>query len=442
MAVRETWATRIGFILAAVGSAVGLGNVWRFPFLTAESGGAAFLVAYLVLVLLIGLPVMLVEFVVGRRTKHNVVGAFEELGGSNWRLVGGLGAFAGFVILSYYSVVGGWVIQYLIASVTGAYTANPEAYFGSASVGMNAVLFDALFMAFVVGIVALGVRDGIERAAKFMIPGVVLLLIGLAAYGSTLPGADDGYAFYLSPDTSTIVTDAVGLLPDAAGQAFFTLSLGMGVMITYSSYLGEDRNLLSDGLIILVADTSIALLSGLVVFPFLFAMGVDPGDGGPGTVFVSLAGAFAELPAGRVVGAVFFLMLFLAALTSAFSIMEVVVAFVTETFDVDRKPATVGLGVVIFLVGVPTALDLAILDVYDVLANQVLLIGGGLLLAIFGGWVYSAGALEEFTTGMTGGDRLGTAWIWFLRVPVVLVLAFVLYNGFGATAEVVRAAFL
>ncbi|MFW6321816.1 MAG: sodium-dependent transporter [Halohasta sp.] len=439
MSVRETWATRIGFILAATGSAVGLGNIWRFPFLTADSGGAAFLVAYLLLVVGVGLPLMLAEFVIGRRTKRNVVGAFEELGRSNWKVIGAIGALAGFVILSYYSVVGGWVIQYIIASLTGAYTSDPAAFFETAASGTNAVAFDALFMGFVAGIVALGVRNGLERAAKLMVPSVAVLLVVLAGYGATLGGAGEGYAFYLSPDPATLVGDAIGLLPDAAGQAFFTLSLGMGVMITYGSYLGEDRSLLNDSLLILVVDTFIALLAGLAIFPFLFTEGVDPGSGGPGTVFVALGTAFGELPAGQLVGTVFYIALFLAALTSAFSILEVIVAYVTETFDVDRKPATLAIAGVIFLIGIPTALDLDVLNAYDVLANQVLLIGGGLLLAIFVGWVFADTAVDEFTKGMGGGDALSTLWIWLLRLPIAAVLLYVLYKGIQATTEAVGA---
>jgi NSS family neurotransmitter:Na+ symporter len=437
MVQRESWATRVGFILAATGSAVGLGNIWRFPFLTADSGGAAFLVAYLVLVVTVGLPLVLAEFVVGRRSQRNVIGAFAEFGHANWRLIGAVGATAGFVILSYYSVVGGWVMQYVLGSLTGAYTGNPATYFDTVSVGSNAVLFDALFMAFVAAIVALGVRSGLERAATVMVPSVVVLLVVLAAYGATLPGASEGYAFYLSPDPATLLSDAFGLLPDAAGQAFFTLSLGMGVMVTYASYLGDDRSLVADSLIILVVDTFIALLAGLAIFPFLFAEGVDPGTGGPGTVFVALGTAFTALPAGRLVGTVFYLALFLAALTSAFSILEVIVAYVTETFDIDRRPATLAVAVVTFFVGIPTALDLSVLTVYDILANQVLLITGGLLLALFIGWVYTDGALAELTTGSAIDDRLGTAWIWLLRLPIVAVLAYVLFNGVGVLAEAV-----
>ncbi|MHB9286708.1 sodium-dependent transporter [Halobacteriales archaeon Cl-PHB] len=442
MSVRETWATRIGFILAAVGSAVGLGNIWRFPFLTAESGGAAFVVAYLLLVVFIGLPVMLVEFVIGRESKQNVVDAFPEIGKGSWKFIGVIGAFAGFVILSYYSVVGGWVIQYIIASLTGAYAGGAGSYFGQAATGYNAIAFDFLFMAIAAAIVALGVRDGLEKAAKIMIPSVAVLLGILAIYGATLPGASAGYDYYLSPDLSTLTSDVVGLLPDAAGQAFFTLSLGMGIMITYSSYLGEDRSLLNDSLIIVVANTGISILAGLVVFPVLFTQLDEPGGGGVETTFVGLAGAFSELPAGGIIGAVFFFMLLLAALTSAFSILEVIVSFTIDAFDLDRVPATLGAATVIFLIGIPTAWDLDYLTLYDAIANNILLIGGGLLLAIFAGWAYPEGAVTEFRKGTADRGGVATLWIWVVRIPVIIVLAYVLYMGGMDVYDTIQATFL
>jgi NSS family neurotransmitter:Na+ symporter len=427
MSVRETWATRIGFILAATGSAVGLGNIWRFPFLTGESGGAAFLVVYLLLVLLVGIPILLVEFVIGRRSKRNPIGAFDQLGHANWKFAGAVGALAGFIILSYYSVVGGWVIQYLLASFTGGYGAEAEAFFLSTASGPTTVLFHAVFMAAVAGIVALGVRNGIEKAATVMVPSVIVLLVGLAIYGSTLSGASAAYQYYLNPDLSTLLGDAVSVLPAAAGQAFFTLSLGMGVMITYSSYLDEDRNLLRDTGFIVVIDTGIAILAGLVVFPFLFTQGVTPGEGGAGAIFISLAGAFNQLPAGELIGGVFFFMLLLAALSSAFSIFEVVVSFTIDTFDVDRVPASVGLAVIIFALGIPTALDLTYLDTYDKFANNILLILGGLLLSLFVGWVYAAESREELDTGRSSG-RFGSVWLNTVRfvVPPVLLVTLAL----------------
>ncbi|WP_339104623.1 sodium-dependent transporter [Haloterrigena salinisoli] len=441
---REQWATRAGFILAAVGSAVGLGNIWRFPFLTGESGGAVFVAVYLLLVALVGLPVMLVEFVIGRRSERNPIGAFRRLGHPSWKFAGVIGALAGFIILSYYSVVGGWVLQYIVASFTGGYGGDAETFFLQTASGTNAIVYHAIFMALVAGIVSLGVREGLERAAKVMVPSVVILLVGLAAYGATLPNASEGYQFYLNPDVGTFVSDAVSILPAAAGQAFFTLSLGMGVMITYSSYLGEDRNLLSDSLIIVAIDTFIALLAGLVVFPFLASQGVDleTGGGGAGAVFISLAGAFETMPAGNIVGGIFFIMLAIAALSSAFSILEVVVSFVIDTFGVGRVPATIGLSVVIFLFGIPTALDLNYLDAYDLFANNILLIVGGLVLSIFIGWIYASDALEELGQGRSGGGPFDTYWITVVRVVVPLVLLYTVYLAIVEYVEFIQGTFL
>ena len=421
MDVRETWATRLGFILAATGSAVGLGNIWRFPFLTGESGGAAFLVVYLALVLVVGLPVLLVEFVIGRRSKRNPIGAFDQLNHSQWKIAGAVGAIAGFIILSYYSVVGGWVIQYLLASFTGGYGTDAQAFFMSTASGPTTILFHAVFMALVAGIVALGVRNGLEKAATVMVPSVIILLVGMAIYGSTLSGAGEAYQYYLYPELSTLLTDAVSVLPAAAGQAFFTLSLGMGVMITYSSYLAEDRNLLRDSGLIVLIDTGIAILAGLVVFPFLFTQGVTPGEGGAGAIFISLAGTFNGLPAGTVLGGVFFFMLLLAALSSAFSIFEVVVSFTIDTFEITRVRASAILGVIIFLIGIPTALDLTYLDTYDKFANNILLILGGLLLSLFIGWVYTSDARHELQKGRAE-SWVEPIWINVVRyfVPPVL----------------------
>ena len=393
------------------------------------------------MVVLIGLPVILVEFVIGRRSNRNPIGAFDTLGHSQWKIAGAVGAVAGFIILSYYSVVGGWVIQYLIAGLTEGYSAggDAEAFFLETASGTGAIAFHAVFMALVAGIVALGIRNGLEKAATVMVPSVIVLLVGLAIYGSTLSGASEAYQYYLYPDTSTLLADAVSVLPAAAGQAFFTLSLGMGVMITYASYLDEDRNLLSDTGLIVVIDTGIAILAGLVVFPFLFTQGVTPGDGGAGAIFVSLAGAFAELPAGDLLGAVFFFMLFLAALSSAFSIFEVVVSFVIGTFDIERAPASLGLAAIIFMLGIPTALDLAYLDAYDGFANNILLILGGLLLSVFVGWVYADEARDELQKGRRA-SWFGGFWLAAVRyfVPPVLLVTLALavidyYEFLGST---------
>ena len=440
--IRESWATRMGFILAAVGSAVGLGNIWRFPFVVGENGGAAFLLIYLILIVLIGFAAMLVEFSVGRRTERNPVGALREMGGEAWKYVGGLFILIGFVILSYYSVVAGWALRYTVGSLTQGYMEDPGAYFGLISAGWEAIAFHALFMLLVIGIVAFGIRQGIELAVKVMVPAIIVLIVGLAIYAATLPNVGEAYSYYLSPDFGVIADNWQSILPAAAGQAFFTLSLGMGVMITYASYLGEDRNLGEDGAIILGLDTGVAFITGLVAFPILFAAAVDPADPGPAVIFISLAEAFGDITAGWIIGFLFFATLSIAALSSAISLMEVVVSYAIDERGMDRRTATFGIGGLIFLLGIPTALDTTILGLYDALAAEILLITGGILLAILVGWIVHEEAREELSKGIGDLGWYGDAWIWLVRVPVLLVLIVSLVLAILGFVEFVEATFL
>ncbi|ADB60626.1 sodium:neurotransmitter symporter [Haloterrigena turkmenica DSM 5511] len=430
MAQRESWATRAGFILAAVGSAVGLGNIWRFPYQVGEYGGAAFLVVYLLLVALIGFPVMLVEFTIGRRTERNPVGALKQIGEGAWTKVGWVFVLAGFVILSYYSVVAGWILRYTAIGLQGNYAAGGAgAQFMSVAGGMDSVVTHAIFMAAIVTVVAFGIQQGIEFSVKLMVPAIIALLIGLAVYAGTLSGAGEAYAYYLSPDLGTIAANWTEILPAAAAQAFFTLSLGMGVMITYASYLGEDRNLAKDGTIIVALDTAIAFTAGLVAFPVLYTAELTDVAAGPSFIFVSLAQAFSNIPFGGIIGAIFFAIVTIAALSSAISIMEVVVSYLIDEHGVDRLPATIALGVVIFVVGLPVAYEpegLNWLVVYDGFANSILLILGGLLLAIYIGWVATDLGIEELGKGIHNLGSWGMVWIWTLRVPVIIVLLIVL----------------
>ena len=444
MSERETWATRAGFILAAVGSAVGLGNIWQFPFKTAQYGGATFLVVYLVAAFGIGLPAMLSEFVIGRRSNLNTIGAFERLGYRNWRFVGVLGLATGFWILSYYSVVGGWVLRYVGGSLTGAYFGSAEAYFGAISAGPAAVALHAVFMALVVGIVAFGVEEGIEKATKLMVPSILVILVALAVWAFTLPGSGPGYAYYLSPDLSqlrltVVFTNAfpfVGfsgplaeIIPFAVSQAFFSLSLGMGAMITYASYIDGDESLFGDSVTIVVFNSLIGILAGLVVIPLLFAQGADPGSGGPGSLFVSVAGAFATIPFGRVVGFVFFLVVLVAALSSAISLLEVVVSYAIDNYAVSRPQVAAGLGAVIFLLGLPSAWDTAWLTWFDNLDYSLLLPLSVLGILVFVGWVFGRPAVEELLRGTGFGGGMGALWLWMVRTVVILGVVLTLVLG-------------
>jgi len=445
MSERETWATRLGFVLAAVGSAVGLGNLWQFPFKTATNGGAAFVVCYLVAVVVIGFPAMLGEFVLGRRTNVNAVDAFAALGHRQWRAVGGLAVLTGFWILSYYNVVGGWVLRYILGSARGAYVADPGGYFAAVSSGPEAVLAQALFLAIVVGVVSLGIEDGIEKATKVMVPSIVVLMLGLAVWVTTLPGATARYDFFLSPDVGAIAANAGTILPFAVGQAFFTLSLGMAIMVTYSSYVGSDDNLVVDGGAVVVTNTLVGVLAGLVVFPILLTIGAEitTETGGAGALFVGLAGAFADVPFGRLVGVVFFGVVLLAALSSAISIFEVLVAYLVDEHGLDRSRSTAAVGGLFLLTGTAVALSpqlFALLaDTVANLALTVTLLG----FLLFGGWVLGRAMIAEYERG---GGRLArlTSRPWYYAVAVVvpLFLTFTLATGVGAlvggTAVVAR----
>jgi NSS family neurotransmitter:Na+ symporter len=434
MAERETWSSRTGFILAAVGSAVGLGNIWQFPFQAANNGGAVFLVVYLAAVFAIGFPALLAEFVVGRYTEQNPIDAFRTYAGNSWAVVGAAGVFVAFWILSFYGLVGGWVLRYVAGSVTGAYFGDPSAYFGSIAVGPGAFALQFVFMALVVGIVALGVEDGIELGTKVMVPSIILMLLGLAVWATTLAGAGEGYAYYLSPDVDALVENLGSVLPNAVGQAFFTLSLGMGAMVTYASYVGDDDSLPADGGTIVVLNTLVGVLAGLVVFPVLAAEGIGFDTAGTGAVFESMAAAFATLPAGRVLGAVFFLVLLLAALSSAISLLEVVVSYVVENTTHDRKPVAAALGAGIFLLGVPTAFGLSFngtsaLGWYNALAYNLFLPLVGLGIAIVVGWTQGERSTRELARGSNASETVALVWLWTLRIVVVLALTVTLVLG-------------
>ena len=434
LSTREHWGTRVGFILAAVGSAVGLGNIWRFPFQVGESGGASFLAVYLAFILIIGLPAMLVEFTVGRRSQRNPIDAFKALGHGKWAFVGVIAVITGFIILAYYSVVAGWTLNYTFASATGAYFDDPGAYFGSIMSGGTALAMHALFMVIVVGIVAMGIEKGIEISVKILVPAIIILLVGMTIYGLSLEGAMEGVSYYLSPDFSEIRDNWQEILPAAAGQAFFTLSLGMGAMLTYSSYMKNHDSLVADSGWIVGLDTGIAVVVGLVIFPVLFAVGLDPSSPGPGALFVGFGEAIAEAPASRIIGVFFFGTVFVAALSSAISILEVVVSFVIDHFEVERKVAAAVVGVLIFLVGIPTALDITWLELYDGVVAELLLPLGMAFLVLFVGWFFKDGE-EELNNGLGEGLKgwFPTLWKWHVRTIIlaVIILTLVL-SGIGA----------
>ncbi|WP_338729388.1 sodium-dependent transporter [Haladaptatus sp. DJG-WS-42] len=440
---RETWATQIGFILAAVGSAVGLGNIWRFPWITAENGGSAFLIVYLGIVFAVGVPGLLGEFVIGRRAKRNPVGAMRELSGSRaWEFVGGFSVITAVVLLSFYSVVGGWILRYLVASPTGAYFGAPGAFYESISFGTTgAVGFGLLFLVLTALIVFAGIRKGIEMATKVMMPAIVILLIAFAIWAFFQPNAAEGYDFYLGADWTYLSENFLSILPAAAGQALFTLSVGAGTMITYASYLGEDRSLPFDGSAIAVLNTFVGVLAGLVVFPLLFSFAPEmAAQSGPGALFIGIAGAFANLPPvagfeiGALVATLFFGVVALAALSSSISMLEIPVSFLVDEFGVERSTATGGLLVFVSAIMAVNALRPAVFGFIAGTLVDLMLTAGILAFLLFVGWVLGRDAATEFAKGASDfGKSLATPWLFAAGVVLPLFLVFTLLTGiFGA----------
>jgi NSS family neurotransmitter:Na+ symporter len=397
---REVFGTRLGFVLAAVGSAVGLGNIWRFPYQAAEGGGAAFVIAYLIMTFMIGVPIMLAEFAIGRRTRLSPVGALRRIGGQAWVPLGLLFVVTSLLILAYLSVITGWAIRYALDAAVFGFSAGAGDRFARISTGGPAIGFHLVSSTLTIGIVLLGVRRGIERASLLMMPTLVLLLIGLAIWASTLPNAAAGYGFYLAPSLAEVLDPAV--LQGAAAQAFFSISVGMGIMITYASYYSREENLNREAAVIALADFSVAFIAGLVVFPIVFALGLseEVGESAVGALFISLPEAFLRMGSvGRIVGTTFFMTLVVAAITSAVSLLEVV--------------ATLLAGCAAGLVGLAPAVSIAILGVMDQLVAELFTVLGVLGVAILAGWVMRAPE-EEL--------RLGASPLFQRIIPLAVFL--------------------
>ncbi|MFC4237115.1 sodium-dependent transporter [Thalassospira xianhensis] len=443
MIKREHWGSRLGFILAAAGSAVGLGNIWKFPYMAGENGGGAFLLIYLALVFTIGLSVMLAEMVIGRMTAKNAIGAFAKLKGGAWPLVGLCGVAAAFIILSFYSVVAGWTISYMVKSITGALAIEDPAALGSVFGGfisdpVSPLIYHAIFMALTVFVVLAGVGSGIERASKILMPALFALLLILIVRSVTLPGAGEGIAFLLSPDFSKVTWATVS---EALSQAFFSLSLGMGAMITYGSYLSKKENIASSAGWVTLLDTSVAVMAGLLILPAVFAFGFDP-SAGPGLTFITLPAVFAHMPMGSVFAFMFFLLLGIAALTSAVSILEVVVAYFVDDRGISRKWASIVVGVIIFLLGIPSSLSLGIMgeftifglgffDLMDYISSKLLLPIGGLFISLFVGWVVWDKAKEDIAAHNGVVPGWINAWGIIVKFIAPLAIAFILLKGLG-----------
>ena len=435
------WSSKMTFILAATGSAVGLGNIWRFSYLVGENGGAAFVLVYLACVGLIGLPILVAEWMVGRRGKANPINAMVKLAKANtrtplWGLVGASGILAAFLILSFYSVIGGWALNYTLGSVTGSFTGQPAAAVGAIFDGLLAspaalTLWHSAFMALVILIVGRGVTRGLESASKLMMPALVVLLMVLAGYGMTTGYFGHAMSFMFSPDWSALSGSTVLA---ALGQAFFTLSLGMGVMLAYGSYLGEDVNLIGTARTVIVLDTVIALLAGIAIFPIVFANGLSPGEGA-GLIFVTLPVAFGNMVGGTLLGLTFFVLLTFAALTSAISLLEPTVELLVERTRLSRTGATLVGGIAAWALGLVALMslnvwsgllvfDLNIFDLLDTVTAKFMLPLTGLGVIVFVAWGLDRQSVSK-ELGLSGMAE--TVWMLVARyvAPAGVIAVFI-----------------
>lgn len=432
----ESWSGRAGFILAALGCAVGIGNVWRFAYVAGDNGGGAFLLVYIACVALIGVPLLLSELVVGSRARADVVRAFAQpRAGRAWQGAGVLAAVVAFLILSYYSVIAGWVCKYFVDYLIGAHPAasgaTPEEGFRAfVSDPWRPVLWHALFMILTAAVVAAGVERGIERASRVLMPLLGVLILLLAGYALSLPGAAKGLAFLFVPDWSALTAPKIYLA--ALGQAFFSIGVGMGVMITYASYLRSNERLASAAGLIAAGDTLFAVVAGMAIFPIVFSFGMDPASGAA-LAFITLPKVFAQMPGGAWFGLAFFFLLAAAALTSAVSLLEVPVAVIRNR-GFSRAGATGSIALCAFLAGVPSALGMGplagvriggkeILEAVDFFAAELLLPLAAIAVALFVGWALPRGESLR-ASGLT--PRAAQGWLAAVRYPVLAALLVIL----------------
>lgn len=445
---RDKWASKLGFILAAAGSAVGLGNLWKFPYSVGNNGGGAFVMIYFIFLILIGFPLMLAAITLGRKTQLSAVGAYRSVK-KNWAFVGGLGVLCGFFILAFYSTVGGWVIYYFAKSLMGGLSIQEPEVLGSIftdfiSSPKESILYQGVFLLLTLMIVLKGISGGIEKASKIMMPSLFVMIILISIRSVTLPGASEGLEFFLVPDFQKI---DMSVVMNALGQVFFSLSIGMGVMVTYGSYLDRETNLLGPSMYIPMLDTAVAIIAGLATLPAVFALGFKASSG-PGLMFVTLPAVFASMPFGKLFCFIFFMLVLFAALTSSISMLEVCVSYFVDEKGANRRSASIIIAAIIYVVGMPASLsmgpwsDLHILgslnffDFYDKLTSNILLTSGGLLLSIFVGWIWGAdNAIAEIESD---GVKFVLAPVWKLLIKFVVPPAvfIVLLNSIS---ELIRA---
>lgn len=442
--IHGQWSSRIVFILAATGSAVGLGNVWKFPYITGEHGGGTFVLVYLFCIALIGLPIMMAEIMLGRRGRQSPINTMRTLSSEEgrhegWVALGWMGVVAGFLILSYYSVIAGWALSYVFRTASGVFV-------GATADGVNSIFSDlvtdperllawhTIFMVMTMIVVARGVKHGIERAVTYLMPSLLVLLLMVVAYSMTTGHFMEGVAFMFTPGP----IDGEGILI-AMGHAFFTLSLGMGAIMIYGSYLPKKTSIAQASVLVALADTSVALLAGLAIFPIVFANGLEPGQG-PGLIFKTLPIAFGHMEAGTLVGTAFFVLLVFAAWTSAISLIEPAVAWLVENKSINRLYASVWVGLATWLFGLGTVFsfnlwaektwsipflfkDYSFFDTLDYLTANIMLPLGGLFIAIFAAWLMRETSTREELNTYSFVYRV---WRFLVRyiTPIAVIIVF------------------
>lgn len=440
---RDGFGTKLGIIAAAAGSAIGLGNIYRFPCEVGENGGAAFLLVYLAVVIFLGIPVMLSELVIGRRSQSNSVGAFKKLApNTKWPFVGYMGVLCGFLIFAFYSTVSGWTLEYIVKSVTNSFHGKDLAtiqqeFSAFHDMGWRNVMWQCIFIFLTGFVIFRGVQNGIEKTSKILMPVLLAILIVLGIRSMLLPGAKEGLVFLFKPDFSKITGK---VLIEALGQGFFSLSLGMGVLITYGSYVKKDDNLTSTAFSVVIADTAIAILAGLVIFPAAFSFGVKP-EAGMGLVFNTLPMLFNQMAGGYWFCLIFFVLLAIAALTSTISLLEVLVAYLSEELHLKRQWATVIACAGSMLLGTFASLSLmsdtpfvigghSVFDLLDFISSNVLLPLGGVAIVIFVGWkLGKAKFFEELTNEGTLKASLKKFFFFIIRYVAPIAIAIVFISG-------------
>lgn len=441
--IHGAWASRWIFILAATGSAVGLGNIWKFPYIAGENGGGAFVLVYLVCILMVGVPIMMAEVFIGRRGRQSPINAMKDVAieanhSGKWSFVGWMGVLAGFMIFSFYSVVAGWVLYYIAGMGTGDFIS-----IGSDDAGkvFNDLLADpqtlliwhTIFVAMVMAVIVGGVKKGLENAVKLLMPALFILLLIMLGYSMQTEGFSQGFDFLFHFDFSELSWNAVLI---ALGHSFFTLSLGMGAIMAYGSYMPKKTSIGGSVITIAAMDTIVALIAGLVIFPIVFANGMDPGAG-PGLMFVTLPVAFGQMPGGQIFGFVFFLLVGIAAWTSAISLIEPAAAWLVEKFGWSRVPACIALGLVVWGLGIAALgsfnfisdfkmMGFNVFDFLDFMTANVMLPLGGLFIAIFAGWFVTRKMAEDELA--ISSPLLFNAWYIALRYvsPVAVAVIFIL----------------